>query len=432
MLINSIFKTLESNSSRNFKIDVLKQNSNNEVLKRAIFLALDPFTQFHIRKIPAYTSNPTDVSLYEAMERLELLYTRQLTGNAAIDMLAELLGSLHPEDARVLERIIQKDLRCGVSEGVVNAAWPGHIHEYPCMLASAYDEKLVAKVKWPAMAQLKLDGMRFNAIVRNGDVEFRTRNGKEIQIPDESFAALFIDMAQGEDVVFDGELLACDETGHILDRKTGNGIINKAVKGTQSEAEAKLVSAALWDMIPFASFESGVDKTPYIDRFTKLKQVVTQTSHSRINLVQNHYVSNIDEAREVFEQYLSAGQEGIILKTNDMIWENKRSKKQIKFKGELECDLKIVDWVEGTGKNTGRLGALIAESSDGKVRVGIGTGFSDADRDAIKRDVIGKIVAIKYNARITDKRSDIDSLFLPVFIEIRDDKDTADSSKDIK
>ena len=431
-MINDIFEKLASDSGRNFKIDVLKQHKDNELLKQVIFLALDPFTQFYIRKIPAYKSNPNGTTLENALNRLYPIRARMVTGNAAIDTLAGILTDLSPEDAKVVERIIQKDLKCGASEGTVNAVWPNFIHEYPCMLASAYDQKLIDKVKFPALAQLKLDGMRFNAIVRDDAVEFRSRNGKDIQIADPTFALPFIEMAAGQNVVFDGELLAKGQDGEILDRKTGNGIINKAVKGTQSKAEGEMVCAILWDMIPFSAFEAGVDKTKYEQRFRMLASAVHHCSSDRVDLVQTKTVNNIDEAREIFEEYLASGQEGIILKTNDMIWENKRSKHQIKFKGELECDLKVVDWIEGTGKNVGRLGALVLESSDGLVKVGLGTGFSDDDRNRITRNSIGRIVAVKYNARITDKKSNVDSLFLPVFIEFRDDKDVADASKDIK
>ena len=135
----------------------------------------------------------------------------------------------------------------------------------------------------------------------------------------------------------------------------------------------------------------------------------------------------------MFEQLLAAGQEGIILKTREGIWENKRSKALIKFKGELECDLRVVDWEEGTGKNVGRLGALVLESDCGGIRVNVGTGFSDADRDNISAESsIGRIVAIKYNARITDKTSSVASLFLPVFVEFRSDKSVADRAEDVK
>jgi ATP-dependent DNA ligase len=133
----------------------------------------------------------------------------------------------------------------------------------------------------------------------------------------------------------------------------------------------------------------------------------------------------------VFEEYLAEGQEGIILKDYKGIWENKRTKNQIKFKGELECDLKIVGIQPGTGKYEGMLGAILCESADGVVKVSVGSGFNDEHRKTLGDEIIGKIVAVKYNARITNKEGD-QSLFLPIFIEVRTDKDTADASKDIK
>jgi ATP-dependent DNA ligase len=433
MSIYKILTEISELSGRNDKIKLLESYKDNHTLKRVVFLAVNSMVNFYIRKIPSYKPAPATLagSLDAALDGLAMLSSRTVTGNAAIEFLAKLLSDLDTEDAQVIERIIQKDLKCGVSDSTANKVWPGLIAEYPCMLASAYDQKLVDKVKFPAYVQLKLDGMRFNAIVRNGAVEFRSRNGKEIQIADPLFELPFIYMAAGQNVVFDGELLI-KENGRILDRKTGNGILNKAVKGTQSESEGELVCATLWDMIPLSDFEAGVCRRSYEERLRLLSSAITHASNHRVDLVEMKTVNSIDEAQTLFEQYLAQGQEGIILKTRDMIWENKRSKHQIKFKGELECDLKIVDWVEGTGKNVGRMGALVLESADGLVRVGLGTGFSDEDRDNIKPDVIGQIVAIKYNARITDKKSDVDSLFLPVFLEFRLDKTEADSSKDIK
>lgn len=434
MNLDHFFNVLASNSSRNFKLEELEKRKDNALLKRVVELALNPFIQFYIRKIPEYTT-PTSaakcLSLQEALPFLDYLSSRQKTGHEGIAHLKRCLESVDADDAKVIKRIISKDLKCGVSEATVNKVWPGLIPEYPCMLASAYDQKLIDKVSFPAYVQLKLDGMRFNAIVRNGSVEFRSRNGKEIQIADATFGLPFIYMAAGQDVVFDGELLV-KQDGKILDRKTGNGILNKAVKGTQSEAEGSLVCATLWDMIPFTAFEAGVDKTKYEDRFKLLSSAIMHASSDRVDLVATKIVNDIEEARALFEQYLADGQEGIILKTKDMIWENKRSKKQIKFKGELECDLQVIDWVEGTGKNVGRMGALVLASSCGTVKVGLGTGFTDSDRDAITRESIGRIVAVKYNARISDKRTGVDSLFLPVFLCFREDKDVADASKDIK
>lgn len=451
-MILDILEDLASNNSRLYKEKILTDNADNELLKRVINLALDPFVQFYIRKIPDYTLNlnpKKQDDLNTTLNRLGLLSSRTLTGKAGIEHLKIVLESVSPADAKVIERIIAKDLKCGVSEATVNKIWTDLIPSYPCMLASAYDQKLVDKVKWPAIAQLKMDGMRFNAIIRNGKVEFRSRNGKEISIPNPQFDIPFQLMADwygqdpdryySSDMVFDGELTVVDAAGKILDRKTGNGILNKAVKGTMSGAEAAMVRATIWDAIPLEKFQAGKADKEYRLRLASLQNCIEHLKFNKaqimhyVDIVWTKQVPDLWNAKQVFEKFLTEGQEGIILKTQEGIWENKRSKSLIKFKGELECDLRVVDWEEGTGKNVGRLGALVLESDCGGVRVNVGTGFSDADRNHITAaNSLGRIVAVKYNARISDKNSDVASLFLPVFVEFRDDKTTADAAKDIK
>lgn len=432
MNLNEFFNHLASDAGRNFKIAELEKHKDNDLLQTVIILALDPFTQFYIRKIPKYNRGIHSIPLVQSCKQLKKLASREYTGNAAIDMLTSLLESSTPDDAKVLERIIQKDLKCGVSISTVNKVWPGMIHEYPCMLCSPSDEKLISKFEFPAIVQLKMDGMRFNAIVKNGKVEYRSRNGKEIhgiQHLDEDF----LNMGGSKNRVFDGELVVNDK-GVILDRQTGNGILNKAVKGTISNLESHKIRATVWDVIDYEDFTVGYSGVPYRERF---ERIAASLRSDAVHLVEHQMVESITEAREVFDRYLAAGEEGIILKAGTAPWENKRVKHQLKFKGELECDLQIVDVQEGTGKYVGMLGAIVCQSGsdDGKtVTVSVGSGFSDDHRINlwnIRNELLGKIVALKYNSRIKNKQGG-DSLFLPIFLEIREDKTDADNYKEIK
>jgi ATP-dependent DNA ligase len=360
---------------------------------------------------------------------LEKLSSRTLTGNAAFYHLHWILESLSADDAKVIERVIEKDLRCGVSEATVNKIWPNLIPTYPVMLASGFDEKIMNKMTYPAYVQLKLDGMRFNAIVENGKVDFRSRNGKSIDLLG-NLEQEFLTLAGELPVVFDGELIVRERSGAIMNRQKGNGILNKAVKGTISDKEAGMVEAVIWDIIPLGHFKQGESKFPYETRFEILQNL---DMPERVSLIENIEVASEDEAHHLFEEYFSKGEEGIILKDITKGWEDKRVKHQVKFKGELECDLLCVDWQEGTGKNVGKLGALVLESSDKLVKVNVGSGFTDEQRDKYTKNVtLGKIVAVKYNAKIQDKKTGEFSLFLPVFIELREDKEVADSLSSIK
>ena len=428
MPILSLLNKLQSTSSRLEKEAILRSERDNAVFKKVITMALDPFIQFYIRKIPSYTPNTgAAIALNFALDSIGDLSKRLVTGNAAIDHLRSNLEALDFEDAQVLERVIQKDLKCGVSDATVNKIWPDLIPVYPVMLCSPYDDKVIKNITFPAMAQLKLDGMRFNAIVdEHGGVTFRSRNGKLIDLCgelEEEFASM------GRSIVFDGELLVVDENGDVMPRQQGNGIMSKSIKGTMTKDLAKRVRANLWDTIPLADFQKGKSNLPYKTRFAALYMIELP---EKVYVVETNYVDTIDAARDIFQMYLEQGQEGIILKNISSPWEDKRVKHQVKFKAELECDLKIVGWEEGTGKNIGRLGALVAQTSCGLLTVGIGTGYTDDDRNAITRDVIGKIVTVKYNGVIVDTKTGQYSLFLPVFVEIREDKTEADSLELLK
>jgi hypothetical protein len=431
MNINVFLESLAANASRNFKIEQLTANSDNETLRDVVRLALDPFTQFYQRKIPKYTRGSAEntVTLEEGIDSLFDLSQRIVTGNAAIEHLTNILTNLSEDDAKVIERIIAKDLKCGVQVSTANSVWSGLIKEYPVMLCSPFEEKLVNKVQFPALVQTKMDGMRFNAIVKDGKVEFRSRNGKEIQLLgnlEKEFAA----MAGLVDCVFDGELLV-KEDGVILDRQTGNGILNKANKGTISATEASKVHATVWDVIPYAYFVDGLCPVAYGKRWESLRVIYEQNQSGRISLVDSWEIDDLEKAQILFEYLLSTGQEGIILKDKNGAWEDKRAKHQIKFKGEMECDLRIVGVEEGSGKYKGMLGAILCESADGVIKTRVGSGFNDDHRKNLGEEILDKIVAVKYNMRIKNKLGE-ESLFLPIFVEIRNDKEVADSSEDIK
>jgi ATP-dependent DNA ligase len=96
------------------------------------------------------------------------------------------------------------------------------------------------------------------------------------------------------------------------------------------------------------------------------------------------------------------------------------------MKAELEADLVVTGFLPGSGKYEGKIGSLLVETEDGQVKTAVGTGLSDEERSMPFSNFSKRIVAVKYNAVITDKKTGLKSLFLPVFVEIRDDKATAD------
>ena len=117
-----------------------------------------------------------------------------------------------------------------------------------------------------------------------------------------------------------------------------------------------------------------------------------------------------------------------------------------KKRQELNRHKSLVVWftgLSGAGKSTlahlvedelHKLGTRTFVLDGDNVRHGLSSNlkFNDEDRKKLtKESVEGKVITVKYNARIQSKNGD-ESLFLPIFVEVREDKDQADHIKDIK
>ena len=155
----------------------------------------------------------------------------------------------------------------------------------------------------------------------------------------------------------------------------------------------------------------------------------------KIILADTEIINNAEEAQTFFESCISHGEEGAMMKNMNQRWEPKRVKGIGKMKSENDADLIIIGFEEGTGKNVGKLGALICETSDKLLRVNVGTGFSDYQRSLIwlnKDNYFGQIATVMYNQKISSKGKESASLFLPRFVDVRFDKTGANSYEELK
>ena len=427
-----ILHQLEAASGRLEKEAILKAHATDPVFKEVCRLTLDPLTNFYIKKLPEAGPKPTGDpwSLDKALKSIEeWLATRKMRGKSATTHLERLFACVSEDDQEVLRRVLGRNLKCGVSESTVEKIWPDLKLSYPCMLVSPMDSKI--KLSFPMYSQVKSDGARFNAIIENRVVQYRSRNGKEIDL----FGSMdheFLEMAGGKDLVFDGELLVVGPDGKPLDRKTGNGLLTKFQKGTGSKTVAASLRAVVWDLIPLEEFRKGKGTQTYRERYATLLAALQTPGVSKVVGVETTTVQSLEQALDIYKHKVAEGEEGLVLKDPKGTWEDKRVKHQIKLKEVLDADLKVVGFTPGEGKYAGKIGSLMVESSDGKVKTSVGTGLSDADRSLPFSHYEGRIVEIRYNARITDKKTGETSLFLPVFECVRVDKDVASSDSDIK
>ena len=89
-----------------------------------------------------------------------------------------------------------------------------------------------------------------------------------------------------------------------------------------------------------------------------------------------------------------------MIKDPESNYECKRSTTWLKSKPFIEISLEVKDYEEGTGRNKGKLGAIIAEGNDeGKnFKTNVGSGFTDLQRKEFweqKEKLIGQIIEIR-------------------------------------
>jgi ATP-dependent DNA ligase len=290
----------------------------------------------------------------------------------------------------------------------------------------------------------KLDGVRVWAEIRKKTVvAFRTYEFREIDInclqnlksqiedlikPFNVFESLMGD--EGLAIFVDGEL-----TGK--DRQSVSGQVNKILKGTASVDIDKDFIYHIFDIDQLSTLENGKGTWIYSDRKSTLDGLFHGKDYPNIKLVVSTLCSNEDEMYEIYNAIVAKGGEGVVIKSGDHVYETKRSKYWIKMKEVNECDLRVVGTYEGKGKRSDKnvIGGFICKSDDDKIKVDVGSGFSDELLKEVSNNLdnyIGKIVSVKYNVKIKSKDGDTWSLFLPRLSEIRIDKTETDVFEKIK
>jgi len=449
-----LLELIKEESSVDNKISLIEEYQSSKLFMKVLRYALDSRLVFNIGTFPAFKERSTKGKKPDAKKIFKFLdYLAHKPGATKKDK--EALFALISHDAKtyeVVKRICKKDLRCGVSVKRANKALGNVIFDIPYCRCST--EKSIDRVTMPAIIQEKADSMFVNMFVDDkGRITFRSRNGnkvKQLKKLKKAIRGQLPEEARGK--VYTGELLVTKARGVIFDRKTGNGILTSCIYGTAEQKMADCAFLKVWDVVDITDFWEGVYKVPYELRFNTLSSLVDLVGLDQFQLIETSEVSTIEEAYDFFKRMRSEGKEGAVLKDKKMIWKYHTSPLQIKLKNVMDAELVITGIYKGDPdkKYAECLGGISCESSCGKLKVNVGTGFSDdlrgyrltddgdIDLEFTKKqlkyweDQIGRIAQLECESIIKDKNKDTYSLFLPRFSGLRDDKKKADSLKDLQ
>ena len=436
---------LNESDSRLHKEDIILQALEASVLgstNAQIFLGLTkacyhPYVTFGVRKVPDTigiidAENPWS----EFNELLTSLSHRDLTGNAALDAINEMSERFDSIEWNTFcAPVIRRDLRAGISDKTINKICKKTEYEIPvfgCQLATNSEGR--PEMKGTKRLEPKLDGVRVLLMVIPGASEGVTticfsRNGKvfdnfthiEQQVSDN-----FVKIARGhQNALINGFVLDGEVIGNTFQE-----LMRQARRKTDVQADDSVFN--IFDIIPLSDFREGHWNAQLHKRIAILEHIrhVVDTMPN-VELLP-HIMVDLDTAagKDQLERYakdqVNAGFEGIMIKELEAPYICKRSTDWMKWKPTLTVDLEVVGVEEGTGRNLGRLGALVCHGvDDGKeITVNVGSGFSDVDRDDYwtnRNLVIGRTAEVLCDV-ITQNQDGTYSLRFPRFVRFRDDK----------
>ena len=409
-LLNFLQKVQEVNSTK-VKHALLKEYlSKDDTFLNVFTLALNPFVMFYIKEVDLIDdlkdkNQSNELAMQELGDLLGKLHTREVTGLSAKTLMNEYFVRNGLSFFEVFLLVVRKDLRCGVGITLMNKVLKELnqplIPTFDCMLAHKYDVKRIKK--WPVRAELKLDGVR--CIVRineNNDVEFLSRNGFRFTSVDHLAPSVlnYIHQIPDRPLYLDGELISGDSHFNVT--------VSEIKKQNYKANHAELV---VFEILTSSEFrgESSVNLNTRMERLPDFY-------FRNVRSTEYHIVDSDLEVQKLFESALQNGQEGIIVKPLEGIYEPKRSYSWMKLKAEETLDLEITGVFEGEGKYEGKLGGFIVDNEGIPVRVG--TGLTDAQREEWwKNPPIGNIATVGYHEVTPDG-----SLRHPRFEQLREDK----------
>ncbi len=211
------------------------------------------------------------------------------------------------------------------------------------MLAKKFSEH-GHKIVWPAYVQPKFDGHRCIAVVENGECTLWSRTRKLITgVPHINRA---VEKVVKGNTILDGELYNHDYHNRF------EALTSFIRQETPKEGH---------EVVEYHIYDLAISDVPFEQRFRNLKEFDFK---SPLKLVQTVLVNDEDEMMTAFDDFLNQDYEGLMVRSVDGLYVNKRSADLLKVKEFDDSEFKIIGVEEGRGKLTGHA-IFVCETEEG-------------------------------------------------------------------
>lgn len=424
-----ILEELESTPGRLDKEEIAKGHAKNDLFKRVVATANDPDIVFYVSKFKVPTASTkrrpesSDAVVQTFLNTLGILARRELTGNEAKDRVVSDFADMTTLEQKWCQRILLKNLRCGVHESIVEKTWPGLVKKFAVQLAETVDSHVspegdlqsVDDLTYPIAVDPKLDGLRLIAIKRAGTVTLYTRNGTVLETLPRIQAA--IQALDFDDFVLDGEGMADNAGVEAWNRSAEVMMARKTKKDDSSMA------FNVFDAMPLSQWNERTCTMIYKDRL-EFAKILLHGVDPCVRMLNRITVGSFEELKAFYVKCLDEGYEGVMLKDLTALYKFKRSKGVKKLKPIATHEGIVVGHYEGNlgAKREGLFGGFEVLLPNGVV-TNVGGGFTDKLKAQIQLEgpdtYLGRIVECECQPPLTEDGK----MRFPVFTRFRDPSD---------
>jgi len=438
--MTNIINELNKTNGANDKIATLTKHKDNALLQRLLKMTFDKVAFTYgvtMKNIPTISNYAGTSTLEDALDILENEFaTRNITGNAALLKLEQLLFSLSEEDALIIEKVLDRDLKIAMGKTQINKVMKNLIVKPPyqrCDIGTEANVKKNIDFKKRVFSEVKMDGTYRSCTVDTDSTTIMSRSGNEDSFP-----------------IIEKEILSLNVDGYTLlgemtlkgeqERSKGNGIINSITERAEKQDQ---IIFTVWDMVPASEYSMTKDEIKaatkaktlslYGDRLDKLEAILKDANLKNVELVEYKEVTSLKEAYEHFQIITARGDEGTVIKTEDMVWKDGTSKQQLKVKLVIDLEMRFTTYNTGNkgSKKEAYFSGVNFENDEGTIKGTIGvTSMTEDQRDWFheNRDTVsGSVFTMICNDITKGRDNDYFALSHPRFGEIRTDKDETDT-----
>ena len=423
-----IIRQLQNTSGTNDKIQILKDNKDNELLKKVLIYTYDDKKKYGVSKTNLKKILENDIYFnYEPLwnngfEMLEELSKSNINDSLRA-RLKNFLNSLSDDEKDLWCRVLTKDLKIGLKVKSINKAIPNLIYEFCMQRAKPINDKTdrPKEGEWFAL-MIKHNGERGIYI----DNIINSRQNKEFLGLDHLKNELKI-LSDNGYYVIDGELQRYNYD-NIPDGENFR-LTSSILSDESGKYDKKEIHMYIFDMIPTEEFKSGESKLKAKNRIENLKQLenkIRELGLKYVHICEILYEgtdqNKIDEYLQYVDKELKL--EGMVL-YRDKTYKCTKNNHILKVKEFKYSDLEIVGTYQGKvgGKYENTLGGIICKYKNNTVKSGGGEYLTDEMRDywwEHRDELIGRIAELKYKEETKDSKTGLPSIQFPQWNRLRE------------